>query len=168
MAVWGFFFLKGVKRIYLLPLASWKLVVFVIYFCSICFRTFPEGECVCVLSCFSCVQLFVTLWTIAHQTILPMGISRQGSWGGLPCPPPGDLPDPGTGPASLCLPHWQAALYHWKRQPLQRSCLDNPRDGGAWWAAVCGVAQSRTRLNRLSSSTTWEASVEFLKVINKL
>ena len=30
--------------------------------------------------------------------------------------------------------------------PLQGSCLENPRDGGAWWAAVCGVAQSRTRL----------------------
>ena len=36
--------------------------------------------------------------------------------------------------------------------PLQCSCLANPRDGGAWWAAVYGVAQSRTRLMRLSSS----------------
>ena len=35
--------------------------------------------------------------------------------------------------------------------PLQCSCLENPRDGGAWWAAVYGVAQSRTRLKRLSS-----------------
>ena len=34
--------------------------------------------------------------------------------------------------------------------PLQCSCLENPRDGGAWWAAVYGVAQSRTRLKRLS------------------
>ena len=34
--------------------------------------------------------------------------------------------------------------------PLQCSCLENPRDGGAWWAAVCGVAQSRTRLKRLT------------------
>ena len=37
--------------------------------------------------------------------------------------------------------------------PLQSSCLENPRDGGAWWAAVYGVAQSRTRLKRLSSSS---------------
>ena len=37
--------------------------------------------------------------------------------------------------------------------PLQCSCLQNPRDGGAWWAAVYGVAQSRTRLKRLSSSS---------------
>ena len=38
--------------------------------------------------------------------------------------------------------------------PLQCSCLENPRDGGAWWAAVCGVAQSRTRLERLNSSSS--------------
>ena len=38
--------------------------------------------------------------------------------------------------------------------PLQCSCLENPRDRGAWWAAVCGVAQSRTRLKRLSSSSS--------------
>ena len=41
---------------------------------------------------------------------------------------------------------------------LQYSCLENPRDGGAWWAAVCGVAQSRTRLKRLSSSSSRAAS----------
>ena len=38
--------------------------------------------------------------------------------------------------------------------PLQCSCLENPRDGGAWWEAVYGVAQSRTRLRRLSSSSS--------------
>ena len=38
--------------------------------------------------------------------------------------------------------------------PLQWSCLENPRDGGAWWAAVYGVAQSWTRLKRLSSSSS--------------
>ena len=36
--------------------------------------------------------------------------------------------------------------------PLQCSCLENPRDGGAWWAAIYGVARSRTRLKRLSSN----------------
>ena len=45
--------------------------------------------------------------------------------------------------------------------PLQCSCLENPRDGGAWWAAVSGVAQSQTRLTQLSSSSnrvhaSWE------------
>ena len=38
--------------------------------------------------------------------------------------------------------------------PLQCSCLENPRDGGAWWAAVYGVAQSQRRLKRLSSSSS--------------
>ena len=38
--------------------------------------------------------------------------------------------------------------------PLQCSCLENPRDGGAWWASVYGVAQSRTRLKRVSSSSS--------------
>ena len=38
--------------------------------------------------------------------------------------------------------------------PLQCSCLENPRDGGAWWAAISGVAQSQTRLKRLSSSSS--------------
>ena len=43
--------------------------------------------------------------------------------------------------------------------PLQNSCLENPRDGGAWWAAVYGVAQSRTRLKRLSSSSSSSSTV---------
>ena len=45
--------------------------------------------------------------------------------------------------------------------PLQCSCLVNPRDGGAWWAAVYGVAQSRTRLKRLSSSSSFLCGVPF-------
>ena len=43
--------------------------------------------------------------------------------------------------------------------PLQCSCLENPRDGGAWWAAVCGVAQSRTWLKWLSSSSSSTTSL---------
>ena len=42
----------------------------------------------CMLSCFSCVQLFTTLWTIAPQVPLSMGFSRPEYWSGLPCPPP--------------------------------------------------------------------------------
>ena len=44
--------------------------------------------------------------------------------------------------------------------PLQCSCLENPRDGGACWAAVCGVAQSWTRLTRLSSSSAYIIQTE--------
>ena len=51
--------------------------------------------------------------------------------------------------------------------PLQCSCLENPRDGGGWWAAVSGVAQSWTQLKRLSSSSSWiiEKAREFQKNI---
>ena len=47
-------------------------------------------------------------------------------------------------------------FMHWRRKckPLQCSCLENPRGGGAWWAAIYGVAQSRTRLKWLSSSSS--------------
>ena len=51
---------------------------------------------VCVLSHFSCVWLFVTSWTVACQAPLSMGFCWEEYWSGLPCPPPGDLPDPGT------------------------------------------------------------------------
>ena len=43
--------------------------------------------------------------------------------------------------------------------PLQCSCLENPRDGGAWWAAIYGVTQSRTRLKQLSSSSSMGGGV---------
>ena len=47
--------------------------------------------------------------------------------------------------------------------PLQYSCLENPRDGGAWWVAVSGVAQSQTRLKRLSSSGSKCVSLKSFK-----
>ena len=56
---------------------------------------------VCMLSC---VQLFVTPWTVAHQIPLSVGFPRQKYWSGLPFPSPGDLSDPGIKPRLL---HWQ-------------------------------------------------------------
>ena len=58
----------------------------------------------CMLSHFSHVRLFVTLWTVACQAPLSMGFSRQEYWNELPCPPPGEIPDPGTKPISLVSP----------------------------------------------------------------
>ena len=51
----------------------------------------------------SCVQLFVTLWTVAYQARLSTGFSRQEYWSGLPFLSPGDLPNPGIVPKSLAL-----------------------------------------------------------------
>ena len=56
----------------------------------------------------------------------------------------------------------RAAIGEGNGNPLQCSCLENPRDGGAWWAAVYGVAQSRTRLKRLSSSSSIRAAITIL------
>ena len=58
---------------------------------------------VCMLSHFSHVQLFATLWTVARQTPLSMGFSWQEYQSGLTCPPPEDLPDPGIKPMSPAL-----------------------------------------------------------------
>ena len=65
---------------------------------------------------FSRVRLFVTPWTIAHQAPLSMGFSRQEYWNGLPCPPPGNLPNPGIEPMSPGVPVIQVEsllLSHW-------------------------------------------------------
>ena len=51
--------------------------------------------------------------------------------------------------------------------PLQYSCLENPRDGGAWWAAIYGVAQSQTRLKRLSSSSnSFSGNIIYIYIYN--
>ena len=63
-----------------------------------CKAVFSKGnskEHVCLLSHFRHVQLFVSLWSVAYQAPLSMGFSKQDSWSGLLCPPPGDLPHPG-------------------------------------------------------------------------
>ena len=69
--------------------------------------------CVCVCVCVrarACAKLlylfrlFATLWSVARQAPLSMGFSRQEYWSGLPCPPPGDLPNPGIEPESLMSP----------------------------------------------------------------
>jgi len=77
------------------------------------FRQFCLLLCVCLCVCAKSLQLcpnsLWSLWTAACQVPLSMGFSRQEYWSGLPCPPPGDLPDPGIKPASLPSNlHWQA------------------------------------------------------------
>ena len=69
----------------------------------ICVCIYHINICAFMLSCFSCVRLFVTLLTVARQSPLSMGFFRQEYWGRLPCPPPGDLPDPGIEPVPPAL-----------------------------------------------------------------
>ena len=57
----------------------------------------------CVCAVVSVISDFVTVWTLACEAPLSMGLSRQEYWRGLPCPPPGDLLNPGTEPVSPAL-----------------------------------------------------------------
>ena len=74
--------------------------------------------CVCACESLSCVQFFVTPWTVARQAPeISMGFSRQEYWSGLPFPSPGNLPDPGLNPGLLhcrqivyCLSHQVSLL----------------------------------------------------------
>ena len=65
---------------------------------------FSSSVCACVLSHFSHVRLCAVLWTVTRQAPLSMGILRQEYWSGLPCPPPGDLPNPESEPTSVMSP----------------------------------------------------------------
>ena len=102
-----------------------------------------------------------------------LGVLHQECWSELPCPPPGDLPDPGTEPSSHvpCIGRWlngkeftcnvgDACLtcesgrssVEGSGNPLQYSCLGNPKDRGAWWATLLRVTKSWTQLKRLSNT----------------
>ena len=76
--------------------------------------------CTCVYGCvLSCVWLFATPWTVAHQAPLSMGFSRQEYWSGFPFPPPGDLPDLQVGTrVSHYLWHHSLTLYHYATQEV--------------------------------------------------
>ena len=75
----------------------------------------------CVLSRVWC---FATLWTIACQAPLSMGFPRQEYWSGFPFPSPGDIPDPGTEPASPVSCIGRQILYHWAPgKPFNRMLL---------------------------------------------
>ena len=78
------------------------------------------------LSHFSWVRPFAILWTVALQPPLSMGFPRQKYCRGLPCPPPGDLPDPGIEPASSVTPALQADPLLWSHQGCPRN--HNPRE----------------------------------------
>ena len=85
---------------------------------------------------FSCFYLYLEFWTEELSRVQSMG--SQGS----------DMTE------QLHFHFSLSCIGEGNGNRLQCSCLDNPRDGGAWWAAVYGVAQSRTRLKRLSSSSS--------------
>ena len=78
---------------------------------------FGQFQLELLIESLSHVRLFVTPWTTAHQAPLSMGFSRQEYWSGWPCPPPGDLPDPGIEPLSPALQVDSLSLSH-QESPL--------------------------------------------------
>ena len=110
----------------------------------------------------ACYQVSYLFWVFSHMNTL---------WRRQWHPNPVLLPGKSHGRRSLvgCSPWggWGLDTTEWLHfhfslsrtgggngNPLQCSCLENPRDGGAWWAAIYGVAQSQTRLKWLSSSSS--------------
>ena len=84
--------------------------LFGFFSCISHYRVLSRVPCViyvCMLSSFCHLWLFATLRAVAHQSHLSMGFSRQEYWSGLPCPPPGDLPDQGSNQHLLSLLPWQ-------------------------------------------------------------
>ena len=113
--------------------------------------------CVCMLCGFSCVQLFVTPWTVAHQAPLSMGFSRQEYWSGLPCPRPGDFLTQGLNPRLLSLLHWQVG-----------SLLLVPPGKPPKWHTSWIKLNIRGFHRRASSSpaTIWNFNVELSRILS--
>ena len=100
------------------PSTSWTCLAAIYYLVKMVYSEVGSAwtknkRNICCASSFSHVQFFVTPWTVAHQTLLPWGFSRQGYCGGLPLPPPGNLPNLGIEPS---LPHCRWILYHLSHQ----------------------------------------------------
>ena len=143
---------------------------FVFLFCLL-FRWGVLHRVLLVVGCCQVLYSSGFLCVNSHYLILPRVSSRRRQWH----PTPALLPGESHGRRSLvgCSPWGRTELdtterlhFHFSLSctgevngnPLQCSCLEDPRDGGSWWAAVSGVTQSRTRLKRLSSSSSSSSS----------
>ena len=98
--------------------------------------------CVHVLRCFSSVCLFETLWTVAHQAPLSMGFSRQEYWNVLPCPPPGDFPDPRIKPRSHMSPALAGRFF--------------TTSGSAVYISRCHISIFYNVINIFNNSNLWK------------
>ena len=128
-----------------------------------------------VLSHFSHVQLFATPWTVACQALLSMGFSREEYWSGVPCPFPGDLPDPGTELTS----HYVSCLgrqvlyhcHHWGKphadlsrekeiSPPQFGCTIALLDWkGGWGGILCCFiwSQRASQIQDVIHPSSWDS-----------
>ena len=105
-----------------------------------------------LLSCWVCGHL---LWQQWHPTPVLLPGKSHGQRSLVGCSPWGHKESDTT--ERLHFHFSLSCIGEGNGNPLQCSCLENPRDGGAWWAAVYGVAQSQTRLKWLSSSSSYSS-----------
>ena len=124
----------------------------------------------CKPSCFTCVWLFETQWTVAHQSPLSMGFSRQEYWNGLQFPTPGDLPNPGNKSASLMSPSLAGGFFTtsciWETFPVRGKRLinvlltedtfssSNVYSGGG----VLSVPYQKAKLSKFSHFCSWRGN----------
>ena len=116
-----------------------------------------------ILSHFHGVWLSETLWTVARQASLSMGFSKKEYWSGLPCPPPGDLPNPRIKPASPLSPPLAGGFFITAAAKSLQSCptLCDPIDGSPPGYPIPGILQARTlEWVAISFSSAWKWKVK--------
>ena len=121
---------------WLLGLSTEKaLVCFIILIESLLSARYYAKWCSCASGVLGHVWLFATPWTAAHQALLSMGFPRQEHWSGLPLPPPGDLPVPGTEPMSPALCNLILKTTRWSQFHYCLSFTDE-KTGTDWSGAL--------------------------------
>ena len=134
-----------------------------------CWKENKEKSMLSSVQSLSCAQLFETPWIAARQAFVGrrqwhptpvLLLGKSHGWRSLVgCSPWGRW---GSDTTERLHFHFSLpCIGEGNGNPLQCSCLENPRDRGAWWAAVCGVTQSWTWLKRLSSSSSSKYNMVF-------
>ena len=149
-----------------LPTLLWHSGISNVSYVSQMYHWWSSTHSLVLIQTPSLYEFLLKIWVLGNFIHLVLQ-TRRRQWH----PTPVHLPGKSHGQRSLvgCSPwgHQELDTTEWLHfhfslscigegngNPLQCSCLENPRDGGAWWAAVYGVTQSQTRLKRLSSSSS--------------
>ena len=135
----------------------------------------PLQLCAWVISRFSRVRLFATLWTVARQVPLSMGFSRQEYWSGLPCPSPGDLPIQGSNPHLLRLLNCRRLLYlvgssHQLQLQILNSSVKNSSEQLCCWLLPSDMRTTVAERSRITPPTQqqWTSFEHFLYASSSL
>ena len=111
---------------------------------------------ICTLSRFSCAQLFAAPWPVVHQVPWSMGFSRQEYCSGLPCPPPGHLPNPGVEPTSLTSPSLAGRFFTTTATYIPQSS-PNETYPQSW---RCSLSLFQPRLGAMNWLKGWDGGWE--------